>query len=195
MTRMKIICTVLVFLLLAASVVSATSNENLPDKSKVDDFISEMKGSSASDVFDKVKEEHKDWNADLLKCTTCEGNTEAVGLYYKDQGSYKGYASIYYADGKIVSPSDLHGYKTTESYIGELEDSKDSPEQEKVCESGSCNKDTNASQSENVTVETTKLTMKDRKAAFMAYVETKDSVTLEEVQEELDKCFPDELEV
>lgn len=195
MNRFKILGTVLIFSLLAASVVSATSNENLPEKLKVEAFISEMKGLPASEVFNNIKENHKDWNADLLKCSTCGDNTEALAVYYKDTGSYKGYGSIYFADGKTVSPSSLHGYKTTEKYIGELEEEKDSSEQGNVCENGSCDGSTNISQSGNVTVETTKLTMKERKAVFMAYIETKDSITLSELQDELDKCFPDDMEV
>jgi len=175
---------------LFAITATATSNDTLPSKDEVDSFLSDVKNSSSSEILDKVKEEHSTWHADLIECSTCTGSQDAVVLYYTDKTSTKGYRSVYFQDGKVVSPSALHGYSTKESYKGELEDEEDEVDEE--CKDGSCNKD---SESKDVSIASnSKLTVEERKASFMEFLENKDSVTLEEVQDELDKCFPDDME-
>jgi len=108
--------------IIGVTLSTATSNDKLPTKDQVTNFISEMKSSSASDIFSKVKSDHPTWNADLLTCSTCSGDKEAVALYYTDLGS-KGYGSVYVKDGKIVTPGSLKGYSVKESYKGELKES------------------------------------------------------------------------
>lgn len=177
---------------LFAITATATSNDNLPSKDDVDSFLSDVKNSSSSEILDKVKEGHPTWYADLIECSTCTGNQDAVVLYYTDKTLTKGYRSVYFQDGKVVSPSTLHGYTTKESYKGELEDEKEEEESDEECTDGSCDKD---SESKDVSIASdSKLTVEERKASFMEFLETKDSVTLEEVQDELDKCFPDDME-
>ena len=187
-----VVCT-----LLCISIVTATDNTNLPTRNEVNSSLEDMKGKSASEVMDSVKEDHSTWKADLLECSTCAGDKEAIALYFSDPGSSKGYGSIYYKNGEIVSPSILKGYSTKESYKGVLEEETD-----EECKDGNCKEEINDSESEDepsdnedVNIEhETEMTIEDRKAAFMAFIKTKDSVTLEEVQEELDKCFPDDME-
>jgi len=124
---MKKIIKISIILLLCAiigvTLTTATSNDKLPTKTELTDFVTEMKGSSASDMFEKVKDTHPDWNADLI----CSGSNEAVALYYTDSNS-KGFSSIYVKDGKIVSPGDLKGYAMKDKYIGKIEDSKNTTE-------------------------------------------------------------------
>lgn len=189
-----VVCT-----LLCISIVTATDNTNLPTKNEVNSFLEDMKGKSASEVMDSVKEDHSTWKADLLECSTCTGDKEAIALYYKDSESQKGYGSVYFKDGKIVSPSILKGYSTKESYKGMIEEGTSEPSTEdqvdEECKDGNCKKEINDSESKEVQIKSeSKITVEDRKAAFMKFLETKDSVTLEEVQEELDKCFPNDME-
>lgn len=129
---MKRIIKIGIVLLLCAvigvTVSTATENDKLPTKDEVTTFLTEMKGSSPSDILNKVKEDHSTWNADLIECSACSGDKEAIALYYKDSGS-KGYGSIYYKDGEIVSPSSLKGYTVKESYKGELEKSTNETEE------------------------------------------------------------------
>ena len=180
-----VVCT-----LLCISIVTATDNTNLPTKNEVNSSLEDMKGKSASEVMDSVKEDHSTWKADLLECSTCTGDKEAIALYYKDSGSQTGYGSIYFKEGEIVSPSRLKGYSTKESYKGVLEEGND-----EECKDGDCKKEINDSESREVSIKSkSKITVEDRKAAFMEFIETKDSVTLDEVREELDKCFPDDME-
>lgn len=123
---MKNIIKIGIILLLCAiigvTLSTATSNDKLPTKDQVTNFISEMKSSSASDIFSKVKSDHPAWNADLLTCSTCSGSKEAIALYYTDSGS-KGYGSIYVKDGEIVTSGSLKGYTLKDSYKGELKES------------------------------------------------------------------------
>lgn len=196
MNRIKILGTVLILVLVAASVVTATSNDKLPTKEEVTNLLSEMKGSSASDILDKIKEDHPAWNADLIECSTCSGSKEAVVLYYTDSASTKGYGSVYFKDGQAISPTILKGYTTKESYKGELEDSVKEENTTKECKDGSCTEEVKDTKSKDVSIESgSKISVEDRKAAFMKFLETKDSITLDELQEELDKDFPDDMEV
>ena len=125
---MKKIIKISIILLLCAiigvTISNATSNDKLPSKTEVTAFITEMNGSSAADIFSKVKEQHPAWNADLLSC----GNDEAIALYYTDSGS-KGYGGLYVKDGKNVSPGDLKGYTVKELYKGKLEDLENTTEE------------------------------------------------------------------
>lgn len=130
---MKLMFKIFVFLciicaLFAVSTVSATSNDKLPSQDEVTVFISEMKGSSASEIFDKVKNAHSTWNADLLECSTCSGDKEAIALYCTSSNE-KGYESIYCNETGIVTPSSLKGYTLKESYKGELKESENTTEE------------------------------------------------------------------
>jgi len=123
---MKSVIKMFTFLLIAlitVCVVSATSNDKLPSKDEVNSVLSEMKTSSASDIFNTVKEDHPAWKVDLLECSTCSGDKEALALYYDNSSSQKGYGSIYFKEGEIVSPSNLKGYSLKEPYKGELDES------------------------------------------------------------------------
>ena len=113
-------------LLIAAisiTVVTATDNKDLPSQDEITQFITEMKGSSASDIFDKVKSDHPDWNADLLECPSCAGDKEAIALYCT-ASTEKGYGSTYCNETGVISPSSLGGYTLKESYKGTLEESE-----------------------------------------------------------------------
>lgn len=129
---MKKIIRIGIILLLCAiigvTISTATSNDKLPTKEELTDFLTDMKDSSASDVLSKVKADHPTWNADLLECSTCSGDKEAIALYYTDSGS-KGYGSIYYKDGDTISPDSLKGYTLKESYKGELDESTNKTEE------------------------------------------------------------------
>jgi len=119
---------ILVFLsiicaLFAVSTVSATSNDKLPSQDEITQFVTEMKGSSASDILDKVKSDHPTWNADLLECSSCTGDKEAIALY-STASTAKGYGSTYCNETGVISPSTLTGYTLKESYKGILEESK-----------------------------------------------------------------------
>lgn len=109
--------------LFAVSTVSATSNDKLPSQDEITAFATEMKGSSASDIFDKVKSDHPDWNADLLECPTCSGDKEAIALYWTASTS-KGYGSTYCNETGVISPSTLTGYTLKDSYKGTMEKSE-----------------------------------------------------------------------
>lgn len=117
----KIGLILLVCAVLGITLATATSNDKLPSKDDVTAFCTEMKGTSASTVFEKVKSAHSTWNADLLECSTCSGDKEAIALYYTDSGS-KGYGSIYFNETGIIKPSDLKGYTLKDSYKGESSD-------------------------------------------------------------------------
>ncbi|MDD2287003.1 MAG: hypothetical protein PHQ11_16575 [Paludibacter sp.] len=60
---MKKIIKISIILLLCAiigvTLTTATSNDKLPTKTELTDFVTEMKGTSASDMFEKVKSDHK----------------------------------------------------------------------------------------------------------------------------------------
>ncbi|MDD3915056.1 MAG: hypothetical protein PHF76_10470 [Bacteroidales bacterium] len=139
----KILKLGLVLLVCAAigiTMASATSNDKLPTQSEVTQFVTEMKGSSASTIFDKVKSDHPTWNADLLECATCSGDKEAIAIYCA-ASTEKGYSGIYCNETGIVSPGDLKGYTLKECYKGELEESENNtidnsstPTEEKVVE-------------------------------------------------------------
>ncbi len=127
---MRSITKILIFLcvicaLFAVSTVSATSNDKLPSQDEITQFITEMKGSSASDILDKVKSDHPTWNADLLECPTCFGDKEAIALY-STASTEKGYGSTYCNETGVISPSTLKGYTLKESYKGTLEESENS---------------------------------------------------------------------
>ncbi len=142
---MKSIIKALIFLsiicaLFAVSTASATSNDKLPTQSEVTTFITEMKGSTASDILDKIKADHPTWNADLLECSTCSGDKEAIAIYYT-ASTEKGYGSIYCNETGIISPSTLKGYAPIDSYKGTIEASENNtiensstPTDEKVVE-------------------------------------------------------------
>jgi len=125
---MKIIQKVYIVLFIALITVSmvSASSEQLPAQKEVTEFLDGCINMSASDIMNDIKEDHPVWKADLLKCSTCTGNQEAIALYCEDSASTKGYGSIYFKDGKIVSPSSLSGYTVKESYKGELEESDNS---------------------------------------------------------------------
>jgi len=194
---MKSITKALVFICilcaLFAITATATSNDKLPSKEEVNTFVTEMKGSSASDIFEKVKSDHKSWNADLLECSSCSGSKAAIALYYTDTNP-KGYGSIYVKDGGIVIPSTLKGYSTKDSYKGTIGDSKDEESDKETCRDGNCKEEVSESKEVSIKSESN-LSVEERKEAFMEYLKTKDSVTLKEVQNELDKCFLDNMEV
>ena len=114
-----IICAVI-----GVTVVTATVNKDLPSQDEVTQFISEMNGSSASDIFGKVKEDHTTWNADLFSC----GDKEAIALYYTYSND-RGYGSVYCNETGIVTPSSLKGYTLKESYKGELNESGNNTEE------------------------------------------------------------------
>ena len=200
MKNIKLLTAIGILLCLLCVTMAAADNENLPSREEVTDLLEDS--DSASDVMKSVKEDHPTWKADLIE----NGDDEAIALYYEDSDSSKGYGSVYFKDGEVVAPSSLSGYTLKECYKGELEDSDecadgscdtdaDSDEEEESdekCTDGSCNKD---SESKDVSIASdSKLTVEERKASFMEFLENKDSVTLEEVQDELDKCFPDDME-
>ena len=125
---MRSITKILIFLcvicaLFAVSTVSATSNDKLPSQDEITQFVTEMKGSSASDILDKVKSDHPTWNADLLECSSCTGDKEAIALY-STASTAKGYGSTYCNETGVISPSTLTGYTLKESYKGTLEESE-----------------------------------------------------------------------
>ncbi len=120
----KIGLTLLVLTVVGVAITTATANDKLPTKNEVTTFLSDMNGKNASDIFCKIKDDHSTWNADLLEGA---GNKEAIAVYYTDSRP-KGYGSIYYMDGKTVSPSDLKGYAPKESYKGESEKSDNTTE-------------------------------------------------------------------
>lgn len=124
---MKKIIKIGIILLVCAAIgitlATATSNDKLPTKEEVTNFLSDEKDSTASEILSKVKDEHSTWFADLLECSTCLGSKEAIVVYYTDSSSSKGYGSIYFKDGVIISPSSIPGYTVKESYKGELEES------------------------------------------------------------------------
>lgn len=201
---MKSITKALIFLCILCALfainATATSNDKLPSKDEVNSFLSDMKNCTSSEIFNKVKEVHPGWNVDLITCSTCSGDEEAIALYYKNSESANGYGSIYFKDGAIVSSSSLKGYTTKDKYVGKLdeENGKEAKEDSvnEECNDGSCKEEVNDSEKEEVSIDNnSKLTVEERKAAFMKFLETKDSVTLKEVQEELDKCFPEDVEV
>lgn len=130
MKNIKLLTIIGILLCLLCVTIAAADNEDLPTREEVTDLLEDS--DSASDVMDSVKEDHPAWKADLLECTTCTGDQEAIALYYEDSDSSKGYRSIYFKDGEVVSPSSLSGYTLKECYKGELEDSDD-------CADGSCN--------------------------------------------------------
>ena len=108
---------------ISITVVTATDNKDLPSQDEITQFITEMKGSSASDIFEKVKSDHPTWNADLLKCPSCAGDKEAIALYWT-ASTEKGYGSTYCNETGVISPSTLEGYTLKESYKGTLEESE-----------------------------------------------------------------------
>ena len=119
---------ILVFLsiicaLITIPMVSATSNDKLPSQDEITQFITEMKGASASDILDKVKSDHPAWNADLIECPTCTGDKEAIALY-STASTEKGYGSTYCNETGVISPSSLGGYTLKESYKGTLEEAE-----------------------------------------------------------------------
>ncbi|MEN6294111.1 MAG: hypothetical protein ABFD07_19120 [Methanobacterium sp.] len=194
---MKSITKALIFLCilcaLFAITATATSNDKLPSKEEVTNFVTETKGSTASDILDKVKDDHPSWYVDLIECSTCSGSKDAIALYYTDSNP-KGFSSIYIKDGQIVSPATLKGYSTKESYKGTIGDSKEDESDKETCKDGSCKEE--VSESKDVSIKSeSNLSVEERKEAFMEFLKTKDSVTLKEVQDELDKCFPDDMEV
>lgn len=136
MKNIKLLTVIGILLCLMCVTIAAANDENLPTQEEVTDLLEDS--DSASDVMESVKEDHPTWKADLLECTTCTGDQEAIALYYEDSNSSKGHGSVYFKDGDdvnpsgIVSPSNLSGYKLKECYKGELEDSDD-------CADGSCN--------------------------------------------------------
>lgn len=113
----------LLIAVISITVVTATDNKDLPSQEEITQFATEMKGSSASDIFDKVKSDHPDWNADLLECPTCSGDKEAIALYSTASTS-KGYESTYCNETGVISPSTLTGYTLKDSYKGTLEESE-----------------------------------------------------------------------
>lgn len=200
MKNIKLLTAIGILLCLLCVTMAAADNENLPSREEVTDLLEDS--DSASDVMKSVKEDHPTWKADLIE----NGDDEAIALYYEDSDSSKGYGSVYFKDGEVIAPSSLSGYTLKECYKGELEDSDecadgscdtdaDSDEEEESdekCTDGSCNKD---SESKDVSIASgSKLTVEERKASFMEFLENKDSITLEEVQDELDECFPDDME-
>ena len=113
----------LLIAVISITVVTATDNKDLPSQEEITTFASEMKGSSASDILDKVKSDHPTWNADLLECPTCSGDKEAIALY-STASTEKGYGSTYCNETGVISPSTLKGYTLKESYKGTLEESE-----------------------------------------------------------------------
>lgn len=113
----------LLIAVISITVVTATDNKDLPSQEEITAFASEMKGSSASDILDKVKSDHPTWNADLLECPTCSGDKEAIALY-STASTEKGYGSTYCNETGVISPSSLGGYTLKESYKGTLEESE-----------------------------------------------------------------------
>lgn len=113
----------LLIAVISITVVTATDNKDLPSQEEITAFASEMKGSSASDIFEKVKSDHPTWNADLLECSTCTGDKEAIALY-STASTEKGYGSTYCNETGVISPSTLKGYTLKESYKGTLEESE-----------------------------------------------------------------------
>lgn len=190
---LKISLMLLVIVAVGVTLSTATSNDKLPSKEEITNFVTDIKDSSASEILDKVKDDHPSWYADLIECSTCSGSKNAIVLYYTDTNP-KGYGSIYIKDGQIVSPSTLKGYTTTESYKGMIGDSKEEKSDKETCTNGSCKEDVSESKEVSIKSESN-LSVEDCKEAFMEFLKTKDSVTLKEVQEELDKCFPDDMEV
>ncbi|MCK9616194.1 MAG: hypothetical protein M0R48_12005 [Candidatus Omnitrophica bacterium] len=125
---MKPLFKIVVFLsiicaLVTIPMVSATSNDKLPSQDEITQFVAEIKGSSASDILDKIKSDHPTWNADLLECPTCSGDKEAIALY-STASTEKGYGSTYCNETGVISPSTLKGYTLKESYKGTLEESE-----------------------------------------------------------------------
>jgi len=200
MKNIKLLTVIGILLCLLCVTIAAADNEDLPTREEVTELLEDS--DSAEDVMESVKDDHPTWKADLIE----NGDDEAIALYYENSSSVNGHSSVYFKDGEVVSPSSLHGYELKECYKGELEDSDecadgscdtdaDSDEEEESdekCTDGSCNKD---SESKDVSIASdSKLTVEERKASFMEFLENKDSITLEEVQDELDECFPDDME-
>lgn len=126
MKNIKLLTVIGILLCLLCVTIAAADNEDLPTREEVTELLEDS--DSAEDVMESVKEDHPTWKADLIE----NGDEEAISLYYKDSDSSKGYGSIYFKDGEVVSPSSLSGYTLTECYKGELEDSDE-------CTDGSCN--------------------------------------------------------
>jgi hypothetical protein len=121
---LKILIVLLVTAIIGITLATATTNDKLPTKEEVTNFISGESNSTASEILDKVKEDHPTWKADLYY----QGNEEAIALYYIYDNE-KGYGSVYFKDGEIVSPSSLGGYTLKESYTGELEESNNTTDE------------------------------------------------------------------
>lgn len=120
----KIGIILLVCAVIGVTISTATSNDKLPTKEEVTNFLSHEKDSTPSEIMSKVKEDHPAWKADLFS----QGNDEAIALYYLYDND-KGYGSVYFKDGEIVSHSSLGGYTLKESYKGELEESNNTTEE------------------------------------------------------------------
>ncbi|MDD3915328.1 MAG: hypothetical protein PHF76_11870, partial [Bacteroidales bacterium] len=130
----------LLIAVISITVVTATDNKDLPSQDEITAFATEMKGSTASEILDKVKSDHPTWNADLLECPSCTGDKEAIALY-STASTAKGYGSTYCNETGVISPSTLKGYTLKESYKGTLEESENNttentsvPTDEKVVE-------------------------------------------------------------
>lgn len=137
---LKIGIVLLVCAIIGITMASATSNDKLPTQEEVTQFTTEMKGFTASEIFNEVKSDHPAWNADLLECATCSGDKEAIAIYWTASTS-KGYGSTYCNETGIISPSNLKGYTLKDPYIGTLEnsdnnttDNSSTPTEEKVVE-------------------------------------------------------------
>ena len=113
----------LLIAVISITVATATDNKDLPSQEEITAFASEMKGASASDILDKIKSDHPTWNADLLECSSCTGDKEAIALYWT-ASTEKGYGSTYCNETGVISPSSLGGYTLKEKYIGTLEESE-----------------------------------------------------------------------
>ena len=113
----------LLIAVISITVATATDNKDLPSQEEITAFASEMKGASAAEILDKVKSDHPTWNADLLECSSCTGDKEAIALY-STASTEKGYGSIYCNETGVISPSTLKGYTLKESYKGTLEEAE-----------------------------------------------------------------------
>lgn len=112
----KIGLILIVCAVIGVTLSAAASNDKLPSKEEVTNFVSGENDSNASEILSTIKEAHPTWKADLFS----QGNDEAIALYYIYDND-KGYGSVYFKDGEIVSPLSLGGYALKESYKGEIE--------------------------------------------------------------------------
>lgn len=119
MKPIKLFC---IALLIALVTVSTVTAKELPSKSELNTFISDI---PKEDGFIKTAseaalDEHPEWHWDKW--------TSAVSFYYNDPGSKKGYGSIYFDDNGKKMTASCKDCKIIESHKGSEEPNEEKEE-------------------------------------------------------------------